>query len=126
MTKYVIRRIAQAIPVLFGISIAVYAILLAAPGGPTGKFAQNPRMTLEQKEAFKRAWGLDQPIYIQCGRFLANIASGDLGISFKYSDPVISVIGERLPATDFWAVVRRKTYGATETIFLQRKESLNA
>ncbi len=34
--------------------------------------------------------------------------------------------GERLPATDFWAVVRRKTYGATETIFLQRKESLDA
>jgi peptide/nickel transport system permease protein len=82
MTKYVIRRVAQAIPVLFGISIAVYAILLAAPGGPTAKFAQNPRMTLEQKEAFKRAWGLDQPIPIQYCRWLGvcNPEGDGLGI----------------------------------------------
>ena len=70
MTKYVIRRCAQAIPVLFGISLAVYAILLMAPGGPTAKFAQNPRMTQEQKDAFKHAWGLDQPIPIQYCRWL--------------------------------------------------------
>ena len=70
MTKYVIRRIAQAIPVLFGISIAVYAILLAAPGGPTAKFASNPRMTHEQKEQFKQAWGLDQPIPVQYCRWI--------------------------------------------------------
>ncbi|MBA2382990.1 MAG: ABC transporter permease [Chloroflexi bacterium] len=70
MTKYVVRRVAQAIPVLFGISIAVYAILLAAPGGPTARFAQNPRMTLEQKEAFKKSWGLDQPIPIQYCRWV--------------------------------------------------------
>ena len=47
MTKYVIRRVIQAIPVLFGITIVVYLILLAAPGGPTAKFSQNPRMTQE-------------------------------------------------------------------------------
>jgi peptide/nickel transport system permease protein len=70
MTKYVVRRVAQAIPVLFGISIAVYAILLSAPGGPTSKFAQNPRMTLEAKEKFKHAWGLDQPIPIQYCRWI--------------------------------------------------------
>jgi len=70
MTKYVVRRVAQAIPVLFGISIAVYAILLAAPGGPTAKFAQNPRITNEQKEAFKHAWGLDQPIPVQYCRWM--------------------------------------------------------
>jgi len=70
MTKYVVRRVVQAIPVLFGISIAVYAILLAAPGGPTARFAQNPRMTVEMREQFKRAWGLDQPIPIQYCRWI--------------------------------------------------------
>jgi peptide/nickel transport system permease protein len=70
MTKYVVRRVAQAIPVLFGISIAVYAILLAAPGGPTSRFAQNPRMTNDQREAFKKAWGLDQPIPVQYCRWM--------------------------------------------------------
>ncbi len=70
MTKYVIRRVIQAIPVLFGITIVVYSILLAAPGGPTAKFAQNPRMTVEQQQAFEKAWGLDQPIPVQYCRWL--------------------------------------------------------
>jgi peptide/nickel transport system permease protein len=70
MTKYVVRRVIQAIPVLFGITLVVYGILLAAPGGPTAKFAQNPRVTLEDREKFKRAWGLDQPIPVQYCRWL--------------------------------------------------------
>src|SRR6185369_1197882 len=70
VTKYVIRRVVQAIPVLFGITIVVYAILLAAPGGPTARFANNPRVTLEDKEQFKKAWGLDQPIPVQYCRWL--------------------------------------------------------
>jgi peptide/nickel transport system permease protein len=70
MTKYVVRRVAQAIPVLIGISIAVYAILLAAPGGPTSRFAQNPRITNEVRAAFMKAWGLDQPIPVQYCRWV--------------------------------------------------------
>ena len=70
MTKYVIRRVIQAIPVLFGITIVVYLILLAAPGGPTAKFSQNPRMTQEQRDAFIHAWGLDQPAPVQYCRWL--------------------------------------------------------
>jgi peptide/nickel transport system permease protein len=70
MTKFVLRRVLQAIPVLFGITIVVYGILLAAPGGPTAKFANNPKMTIEQKEKFKAAWGLDQPIPVQYCRWM--------------------------------------------------------
>jgi len=70
VTKYVIRRLVQAIPVIFGITIVVYGILLLAPGGPTARFANNPRVTNEDKEQFKKAWGLDQPIPIQYCRWL--------------------------------------------------------
>jgi peptide/nickel transport system permease protein len=70
MTKFVLRRIIQAIPVLFGITVVVYGILLAAPGGPEAKFANNPRITQAQKDAFKKAWGLDQPIPIQYCRWM--------------------------------------------------------
>jgi peptide/nickel transport system permease protein len=70
MTKYIIRRAVQAIPVLIGITIVVYAILQLAPGGPQAKFAQNPRMTEAQKQAFLKAWGLDQPIPIQYCRWM--------------------------------------------------------
>jgi peptide/nickel transport system permease protein len=70
MTKYIVRRVIQAIPVLIGITIVVYAILQLAPGGPQAKFAQNPRMTNDQRAAFMRAWGLDQPIPIQYCRWM--------------------------------------------------------
>ncbi|MEI7745086.1 MAG: hypothetical protein WCK58_15220, partial [Chloroflexota bacterium] len=70
MTKFVIRRFLQAIPVLFGITVVVYAILLAAPGGPEAKFANNPKITQAMKDKFIKAWGLDQPIPIQYCRWM--------------------------------------------------------
>ena len=70
MIKYIIRRAIQLIPVLIGISLVTYFIMLIAPGGPTGRFAQNPNITVAQVEAFKRRWGLDQPIPIQYCRWL--------------------------------------------------------
>jgi peptide/nickel transport system permease protein len=85
MTKYVIRRVLQAIPVLFGITIVVYSILLAAPGGPEQKFAQNPRFTEEQRAAFKKAWGLDQPIPVQYCRWLG-------ACNPEVSDTIVNVL----------------------------------
>jgi len=70
MTKYLIRRLIQAIPVVIGITIVTYAIMLSAPGGPVERFANNPKISNEQREAFKKSWGLDQPIPIQYGRWL--------------------------------------------------------
>ncbi len=70
MTKYVIRRLFQAIPVVIGITIITYALMLAAPGGPAQKFATNPRMTPAAKEKFLKAWGLLEPIPIQYGRWM--------------------------------------------------------
>jgi peptide/nickel transport system permease protein len=70
MTKYLIRRLIQAIPVVIGISVLTYAIMLLAPGGPVQRFANNPKITNIQREAFKKSWGLDQPIPIQYGRWV--------------------------------------------------------
>ncbi|HEV2006950.1 MAG TPA: ABC transporter permease [Candidatus Limnocylindrales bacterium] len=70
MTKYVVRRLIQAVPVLIGITIVIYAIMLSAPGGPIQRFAQNPRVTNAQRDAFIRSWGLDQPIPVQYCRWL--------------------------------------------------------
>jgi peptide/nickel transport system permease protein len=70
MTKYVIRRVIQAIPVIIGITIVVYAIMLMAPGGPVQRFANNPKVTNAQREAFKKSWGLDQPIPVQYCRWI--------------------------------------------------------
>lgn len=70
MIKYAIRRLLQAIPVLFGISILIYSILLIAPGGPEARFAQNPKISAEQIVAFRHRWGLDDPIPLQYCKWL--------------------------------------------------------
>jgi peptide/nickel transport system permease protein len=84
--KYIIRRCIQAIPVLFGITIVVYAILLAAPGGPTARFANNPRVTLADREKFKKAWGLDQPIPVQYCRWMGICNPDNEGLAVFISD----------------------------------------
>ena len=98
MLRYLLGRIIATIPVVLLITMLVFLLIHAAPGDPADLLLSEEASTADIAEARHR-WGLDQPIYIQYGRFLANIASGDFGISFKYSDPVISLIGERLPAT---------------------------
>ena len=70
MGKYIIRRLLQAIPVLLGISLVTYFILIIAPGGPLARFAQNPRITQAQIEAFQRRWGLLDPIPLQYCKWL--------------------------------------------------------
>ena len=86
MGKYIVRRAIQAIPVLFGITIVVYAILLAAPGGPTARFANNPRVTEADREKFKKAWGLDQPVPVQYCRWMGICNPNNEGLAVFISD----------------------------------------
>lgn len=98
MPGYLLGRIAATIPVLVLISLLVFLLIHAAPGDPADLLLSDEASPADIAEA-RRRWGLDQPIYVQYFRFLANIASGDLGMSFRYSDPVLELIGQRLPAT---------------------------
>ena len=104
MPRYLLGRITATIPVLVLISLLVFLLIHAAPGDPADLLLSDEASPADIAEA-RRRWGLDQPIYIQYLRFLANIASGDLGMSFRYSDPVLELIGQRLPATIELAVV---------------------
>jgi ABC-type dipeptide/oligopeptide/nickel transport system permease component len=98
MLGYLLRRVIATIPVVVLISLLVFLLIHAAPGDPADLLLSEEASPQDIADA-RRRWGLDQPIYIQYLRFLANILSGDLGTSFRYSDPVITLIGERLPAT---------------------------
>jgi peptide/nickel transport system permease protein len=98
MLRYLLGRIVATIPVVVLISVLVFLLIHAAPGDPADLLLSEEASAADIAEARHR-WGLDQPIYVQYLRFLGNVATGDFGISFKYSDPVIGLIGERLPAT---------------------------
>ena len=70
MTKFVIRRMLQAIPTLFGISLLVYAIMLATPGGPVAALTFAPDITPQERAALAAQLGVNDPWYVQYMRWL--------------------------------------------------------
>ena len=95
MTGFLLRRLLGAIPTLFVIVTATFFLIRLAPGGP---FDQEQRLPPEIQANLEAAYGLDQPMLVQYGRYLSGLARGDFGPSFKYRDfDVTELIGEGLP-----------------------------
>jgi len=100
MTAFILRRVVQIVPMMFGISIIVFAIIQAAPGGPEAMLIQSGRMVDPAvMDAYRERLGLDQPVPVQYVRWLGAAVTGDLGVSFSSNRPVVDVVLERLPAT---------------------------
>jgi peptide/nickel transport system permease protein len=98
MGRYIIRRLLQAIPLLLLISIAMFALIHAMPGGPDGVFF-NPRMSAAARAAIRIRMGLDQPIYVQYLKWLGSALTGNFGSSLIDFQPVSDTIVARMPAT---------------------------
>ena len=98
MKKVIIKRLINAIPLLFAISIIAYLLIKLAPGDPIQNFV-TPDMNPEDVERIRKSLGLDQPIHIQYFLWLQNILSGNFGYSLINHRPVLDLIVERLPAT---------------------------
>ena len=99
MGTYIARRLIQAIPLLLGISVASFAILKAVPGGPLAAYEANPDFTDEDLRRLESTLGLDQPVPVQYLSWLSKFIAGDWGYSFVSHQPVLGLIGERLPNT---------------------------
>jgi peptide/nickel transport system permease protein len=97
MSQYIIRRLLLAIPVIIGVTFVAYAMLLLT-GDPTEALA-GERATPELKALIRERYGLDDPIYIQYGRFLSQIFQGELGTSIMTRTPVMTELKQFLPAT---------------------------
>jgi peptide/nickel transport system permease protein len=99
MTNYAIRRLIQAIPILFILSIILFGMVRAAPGGPLAAAYRNPNISKEQIELLKKQLGLDQPLPVQYARWMGELLRGDMGESIKFKRPVSEMIAERIPNT---------------------------
>ena len=99
MGRYILRRLLQALPLLFAISVASFAILKATPGGPLAQYEGNPEFTEADRLRLEQAFGLDRPLPIQYLSWLGSFLTGDWGYSFAHHLPVLTLIGERLPNT---------------------------
>ena len=97
--QLVARRAAQAAPLLLVVSMLVFALLHAAPGGPLDVYLGSPNVRPEDIERLKHAMGLDRSVPIQYVAWLGAFVRGDWGYSFVDGRPVVDRIMERVPAS---------------------------
>jgi peptide/nickel transport system permease protein len=98
MGRYIIRRSLQAIPLLFILSIFMFLLIHALPGGPE-QVIFNPHLDPAGRAALRARFGLDQPLPLQYLKWLGNILIGNFGFSFATNQAVSTVIAQRFPAT---------------------------
>lgn len=96
--RYVLRRLAQSVFVLWGVVTITFLLVNAAPGDPV-RILIGPSADASTVDAIRAKYGLDQPLYVQYGKYLLNVAQGDLGRSIHYQVPVVRKILERFPTT---------------------------
>lgn len=101
MLRFVVGRLLSTVPVLVGVSIAVFSILHLVPGDVAQLIASRSfaAVTPEQIVQTRHQLGLDQPLIVQYGRFVENALRGDLGRSFYTNQSVTKTVLEQLPAT---------------------------
>ncbi|MDR5682479.1 MAG: ABC transporter permease [Armatimonadota bacterium] len=110
MSKYILRRVLTAIPVLVGVTVLTFSMLHFVPGDPVlAMFVESGGVTAEQVEAIRRNLGLHEPLPVQYGRFLVRLLEGDLGRSIWGNHPVAELILERFPPTFQLAVAAMGT-----------------
>jgi ABC-type dipeptide/oligopeptide/nickel transport system permease component len=98
MFRYILKRLAMLIPVLFGVTIVSFSLLQIVPGDPAVLLAgedANPDFI----EAVRKEYGFDQPLYVQYFRFISHAVQGDFGISIRNREPVINLLKQRFAFT---------------------------
>jgi ABC-type dipeptide/oligopeptide/nickel transport system permease component len=99
MLNYLIRRIFTSILVLFGVSILVFSVIHLVPGDVTMAILGRQRVSQERVDELRQKLGLNDPIYVQYGRYLGKALRGDLGTSIRNNLPVAQSIADQLPST---------------------------
>ncbi|MEZ5833615.1 MAG: ABC transporter permease subunit [Dongiaceae bacterium] len=106
MFAFAIRRIIGAIPTLFALIVISFFIMRVAPGGP---FSGNRKLTAAVLENMNKAYHLDEPVWMQFGRYLWSLVHFDFGPSMKYKDfSVTELIVQGIPVSlevGLWAML---------------------
>lgn len=96
--RYIRKRLILMIPILIGISILTFVISNTIPGDPA-RLILGPKATPEGIEHLREQMGLNDPLYVQYGRYIGGIVQGDLGDSTYSQQPVIHDLKRYFPAT---------------------------
>ncbi len=98
LTRFIVRRVAQSVIVLLGVTLVVFTLIQLVPGDPV-RVGLGTRFDPDTYQALRHRAGLDQPLVTQYFRYLAHAVTGDLGVSFQDGQPVTQILLQRLPAT---------------------------
>jgi oligopeptide transport system permease protein len=98
MGRYVIRRLLQVIPVFFGATFLLYALVFSIPGDPIRALAGERPLSESVQAELRDRYNLDDPLLVQYGKYLAGLAQGDFGESFRGRE-VSEILRERFPVT---------------------------
>jgi ABC-type dipeptide/oligopeptide/nickel transport system permease component len=98
VVRYLIHRILLTIPVILGVATLVFSLIHLVPGDPAQAMLGEGASAADVADLRSRL-GLDRPLLEQYGRFMGGLVRGDLGTSFRTSQPVVAAIADRVPAT---------------------------
>jgi peptide/nickel transport system permease protein len=96
MTTYVLRRVAQAIPVLFGITLFTFLMIHLVPGDPVSIIAGDKPITEERAAQIRQQYGLDRPLWVQYRDYVVDLLHGDMGSGLHSKRPVSETIQEAM------------------------------
>jgi oligopeptide transport system permease protein len=96
--RYVIRRLLQLIPVFFGTTFLIFALVFAIPGDPIRALAGDRPLPQGVQQELRDRYNLDDPLVVQYGKYMVNLAQGDFGQDFR-GRPVSDIMAERWPVT---------------------------
>jgi len=98
MARHLLHRLVLTLPALWLVLTMVFLLIHIVPGDPVEQMLGEGAAP-GQAAQLRHTLGLDQPLYVQYGRYLGQVVRGDLGQSFKFQAPVRRIIFERYPAT---------------------------
>lgn len=122
MLNFLLRRLAISVVLLFLISVISFFIITLTPGSPYPWGELNPKITPQVKEAFRKKFHLDEPLYKQYWFNMRDLFNGSLK-SIKDDRPVLQRIGERIPATlslNIFAIALSMTFGLLLGVYAAR------
>jgi oligopeptide transport system permease protein len=97
MTAYIVQRLVWLVAVLFAVAVVTFVLMHAVPGGPWDRSKPLPQ---DARDNLNRAYGLDDPVWEQFGRYVLHLAQGDLGVSLKERNrPVSDILADNIPVS---------------------------
>jgi len=98
MTRYVVRRLLQVVPVFFGATFLIFALVYAVPGDPIDALVGDRPLEPGVRAELRHRYHLDDPLLVRYGKYLNGLAHGDFGTNFR-GRPVSEIMKQRFPVT---------------------------